>query len=179
MCVLPGLLFIPEGWWHQVDSDTGTIALNYCVKSPLYHLLNNPSLTTYVVRAALHRSVDYTIEAQLHTAQQLLEHPQATGGTIAWLRAVVTGRRVEELQQMVEKLLDFASREPDAWTRLLLEDADPYAVELLTSAWEAAQMHGWIGDDFYTALFEACGAHADDWRVRVIQKKDRHREQTG
>ena len=27
-------LIIPEGWWHQVSSDPGTIAVNFWVQNP-------------------------------------------------------------------------------------------------------------------------------------------------
>lgn len=77
---------------------------------------------------------------------------------------------------MAEALLRFAREQPAEWTRLLLVEADPFTVELLTSAWEAAQVRGVIDDAFFAAVFEACGDQADVVRVRLIEQKDRHRQ---
>ena len=45
-------LFIPEGWWHRVESQEYTVALNYWFKSPLYSILHEQKqMRPYLLRS--------------------------------------------------------------------------------------------------------------------------------
>ena len=48
-------LFIPEGWWHEVRSDAGTVALNFWFAGPVATLLADcPQVLPYVLRCCAH-----------------------------------------------------------------------------------------------------------------------------
>jgi hypothetical protein len=49
-------VFIPEGWWHQVESSPCTAAVNYWFSSKIQNeLVNNEPLYAYILRAITHR----------------------------------------------------------------------------------------------------------------------------
>ena len=51
------VLFIPEGWWHAVDSERCSYAVNYWFESPLKAFLaegNASHMSSYLVRLGLH-----------------------------------------------------------------------------------------------------------------------------
>ncbi len=53
------ILFIPEGWWHQVRSDSNTVAVNGWFLSCLTELITkNSEMLPYFVRAAAHQIVE-------------------------------------------------------------------------------------------------------------------------
>ncbi len=53
------ILFIPEGWWHQVRSDSHTVAVNGWFVSSLTQLITkNSEMLPYFVRAAAHQIVE-------------------------------------------------------------------------------------------------------------------------
>lgn len=59
-------LFIPEGWWHMVDSVERTVALNYWFLSPLQKLLQQARhMSPYVLRASAHALTEQRVASSL------------------------------------------------------------------------------------------------------------------
>eukprot|EP01041_Mallomonas_annulata_P004425 gene4425-8810_t len=50
-------IFIPEGYWHQITSETCTMALSYWFKSPLYPFIQNEQLQPYIFRTMLNELI--------------------------------------------------------------------------------------------------------------------------
>ena len=79
-------LYIPEGWWHQIDSVAGTIAINIWWRSAFDRQLGS-HMDAYYLRRAL-QSLTETHKAQLlkkpfsgaRVAQEADEPPSAQGG---------------------------------------------------------------------------------------------------
>ena len=63
------ILFIPEGWWHQVDSESQTIALNYvCIELPFTHPPTHP-LTHPPTHLLVLQWYDGFVETHLETGE--------------------------------------------------------------------------------------------------------------
>lgn len=58
-------LFIPEGWFHQVDSDDLTIAINFWWQSDLTYVISE-HMDAYYVRLLLRRLTDKQMNLVLH-----------------------------------------------------------------------------------------------------------------
>ena len=73
-------LFIPEGWWHQVDSQDCTIAVNFWWPSAFSQGLQ-PHMHAYYLR----RILDGLLDSQRHAALQSVKpHPQLKH--VSWSR---------------------------------------------------------------------------------------------
>jgi hypothetical protein len=48
-------IFIPEGWWHQVESKEFTVAINYWFYSSLQPIFANPTILPYLLRQSINR----------------------------------------------------------------------------------------------------------------------------
>lgn len=73
-------LFIPEGWWHLVESKEATLAINWWFKSPLQMLLDS-GMAPYVLRTTLH---------ELVMASQRNLQPSATTATTTMTATTTT-----------------------------------------------------------------------------------------
>lgn len=60
-------LFIPEGWWHMVESTECTVALNYWFLSPLQQMLQThaPHMASYLLRATINALTAVAIDPLL------------------------------------------------------------------------------------------------------------------
>jgi hypothetical protein len=66
------LLFIPEGWWHQVSSVPLTVAINSWFTSGWSKLLaNSPNMISYYARAIVNELVNIHGKLSTHTSQNL------------------------------------------------------------------------------------------------------------
>ena len=66
-------IFIPEGWWHQIDSAAGTIAVNIWWRSTFCRLLGS-HMDSYYLRRALQSLTDAQ-KARLLTRPQAMAAP--------------------------------------------------------------------------------------------------------
>jgi hypothetical protein len=56
-------LFIPEGWWHYVQSAEATFAVNYWFLSPFAETLEHaPHILEYALRSCIHECIDQRLE---------------------------------------------------------------------------------------------------------------------
>ena len=81
-------LYIPEGWWHQIDSVAGTIAINIWWRSAFDRQLGG-HMDAYYLRRAL-QSLTETHKAQL-LMQPLHRAPAAQGDDGSKAAGVVKG----------------------------------------------------------------------------------------
>ena len=101
-------LFIPEGWWHQVDSQEFTIAVNYWFSSPLQPYLNDSSILPYVVRQSINRLVLASVKENFRNERDNIRnnlniYTQLTTDTfgqtvIAAIHEIGPSRETKELQ---------------------------------------------------------------------------------
>jgi hypothetical protein len=63
-CQAGDALFLPEGWWHQVDSSEVTIAVNFWWRSPFDQLLGT-HMDCYYLRRVLQSFTDAKKQAML------------------------------------------------------------------------------------------------------------------
>lgn len=143
-------LFIPEGWWHTVESAPGTVAVNVWWPGAVAELTlrvgaqrsPNVGVELYLARCALALAVDVArSKAADMTREQVLGSSRAMGGDInlarlddaeriSWLRAASWADH--------ERLLpSYAARHPDDWERTLVR-ADPATAEIVLGTWERA-----------------------------------------
>ncbi|XP_022771160.1 uncharacterized protein LOC111314264 isoform X2 [Durio zibethinus] len=116
-------LFIPEGWFHQVDSYDLTIAVNYWWCSSIMSSLAD-HMDAYYLRRILRRLTDREMD------QVLLK-----GSTAMWRQE----RNIPELpcnKDQVDHSLDQASQRKDLKGKeqkhsLLLHELEPYALQAL------------------------------------------------
>lgn len=64
-------LFIPEGWWHVVESDPCTVGINFWFLSPWGKLVDQSHMCPYFMRSSFHecvqlKSKDYPLSASEH-----------------------------------------------------------------------------------------------------------------
>ena len=141
-------LFIPEGWWHTVESAPGTVAVNVWWPGAVAELTlrvgeqRSPSVGVelYLARCALALAVDVARRNAADMKQeQVLGSGRVMGGDVnlarlddaervAWLRAASWADH--------ERLLpSYAARHPDDWERTLV-GVDPATAEIVLGTWE-------------------------------------------
>jgi hypothetical protein len=60
----PGdVLFIPDGWWHEVSSEKCSMALNFWFHSPLFHFLSAPHMLPHILRSTFFKMVSNEVAA--------------------------------------------------------------------------------------------------------------------
>lgn len=60
-------VFIPEGWWHRIESQEFTVALNYWFKSPAYEFLHNQrQMIPYLLRSLALELTTQEVDTQQH-----------------------------------------------------------------------------------------------------------------
>jgi hypothetical protein len=184
--LLPGdALFIPEGWWHQVESSVGTIALNFWWRSrldvALSRAMEHPqfAMEQYIARRCMDHAVHCRKDAMLaalrrkaqvnrpaitlHAALQPTDDELAA----ALVEGVMAALTPKELGKQLEMLMSEPSR--GMLARLLLRCLTPASAELLTAAFDAVdadteELHfapSWMGR-MYAALRAQSGPSADE-----------------
>ena len=201
MDLLPGdALFIPEGWWHQVESSVVTIALNFWWRShldvALSRAMEHPhfAMEQYVARRCIDLAVrcrkdailaDLRRKAQanrpaLTLQAALLAQPADDLLAGVLVQDVMASLTPAELRDQLQMLMSEPSR--GMLARLLLRCLTPAGAELLTAAFEAVDPDTgeeqfpapWMGR-MYAALRDQCGPEVDahEWFLRQLcAKKD-------
>jgi len=149
-------VFIPEGFWHQVDSTPGTIAINYWFQSPLDSVLSQVTkhapfqMDVYIARRCIDRAVRAKIDELVDSERVRLSAAPVTDSLHAILikpesqpnelKCRVTGRvasiSAQQLRSDVHQLMEEHGDLP-LLPRLLLDCLTPIGAELLTRAFEA------------------------------------------
>ena len=195
--LLPGdALFIPEGWWHQVESNAGTIALNFWWRSHLDVVLSRAmehpqfAMEQYIARRCVDRSIRCRKDAMLAALRLKAQsgHPATTvhaallaqptddelaGQLVEDIMAVLTPN---ELRGQLEVLMRTLG--PGLLARLLLRCLTPASAELLTTAFEAIDADTgravfppvWM-DRMYAQLRGQGGPSADEQFLDTLCKR--------
>ncbi|KAL3517617.1 hypothetical protein ACH5RR_020206 [Cinchona calisaya] len=107
-------LFIPEGWYHQVDSETLTIAVNFWWRSDMMSgLLDH--MDSYYLRRILRRLIDKEMNQMLHLPSLADDKTEANQG----------GQPNNRVPDSSEHLLDHD------WVRKSSEGIKPKEISLL------------------------------------------------
>lgn len=169
----PGdVLFLPEGFWHQVDSVAGTVAVNYWWTTALTEALGGHS-DAYVARSAMESLVRTekarmmahhaatVAAAALHSEEAAME----TLGRAALMPVADAAPLVERVFAALSAgdlrllLLHLATAEGETLRRLLPARLSPLSAELFTARMEEADADA-TGDQsagFYAAFYAALG----------------------
>lgn len=119
-------LFIPEGWFHQVDSDDLTIAINFWWQSNMMSSMAE-HMDAYYLRRILRRLADKEMDQVLHKT--------SSTGMGEMKRNICelhsngkADHRGDDLDQVCEKT---DSKEKEVHQRNLLPELEPIAVQML------------------------------------------------
>lgn len=187
--VFTDALFIPEGWWHQVDSDAFTIAVNFWFDGSRKRLIEDPDMAAYYARVLVAdmvkqesarylqslrsahsskrdgRSHQDTVDMVLHATEQA-EREQ--------ILLAIDGAELRTVQKQL-------ARDHCAVWRSLLEHASLEFVGILTDHWDQ-----WLGDsedadttDSLAAIFAALGDHEERIRLMLLLRKDDFQREMG
>lgn len=186
-------LFIPEGWWHQVDSDAFTIAVNFWFDGLQKQLTQEPTMTPYyasvLLQDLLKRESERYLEELRTSAMangQQQKEPQTTAADLV-LRVLHAPRQEEK-----EKILIASEQNPREFEQmqrilavlhasdwcLLLENASDDFVVLLTTSWEreAVQEVDKISEQsdepLTSVVFNAFPDGGDQIRSELLAKKE-------
>ncbi|RLN94578.1 hypothetical protein BBJ28_00003110 [Nothophytophthora sp. Chile5] len=179
-------LFIPEGWWHQVDSDEFTIAVNYWWEGMRNQLTADPHMTPYYSRILLEELVKQQIDSRLlalSTASysgstQTSSLPQDDGIATSVLIAATNqcGRERILLSLNGEELLKaqrrLAEHHAADW-RDLLRNASVDLVAVLTKCWDRTDLEA----DFLPAIFGVLGDEEEAIKTQLMAKQEQFRRQ--
>lgn len=195
--LLSDALFIPEGWWHQVDSDAFTIAVNFWFDGLQKQLTTEvpDALTPYCLRVLLQDELKRRSERYLHAMQASavgvlqarLEQDRHADPEVLVQRfrdallhhdreLILIAASAESSSVFQRVQLKLAVRHPSEWCALL-ENASDDLVALLTESWE----HDPVVDDgvgckskeqFLETLFGAFSSEdSDRARAQLLDKK--------
>ncbi|CAG9467101.1 unnamed protein product [Pedinophyceae sp. YPF-701] len=198
----PGdLLLIPDGWWHLVSSQGGTIAVNFWWDSPAGQLLRCGA-GQVLLRRSLRTLGDETRQRVLASAPVLETTPSDAEALVALAQLGIKGpawapgrgadAESDDVLRLVRSVPPLALRRvltecarqfPRALERLVTEVASPAAIELLTQSFEAADaLEGSVapgrapGEEFYREFWGAF-EDAKAGMARVVRAKERFGQQ--
>ncbi|EGZ28273.1 hypothetical protein PHYSODRAFT_466763 [Phytophthora sojae] len=160
-------IVIPEGWWHQVDSDAFTIAVNYWWDGEREKLVADKRMVPYYARVMLEELVKQECDSQLHA-----------------LRSAAAAIIAEEAQFAREKV--FLSLDDDIFTKTqrilarrhaadwkdLLANASVELVAVLTNCWEGDNLEC----DLLEVLFDALGDDGEIIKEQFLTKQMKFRQ---
>uniref|UniRef100_K3W726 JmjC domain-containing protein n=1 Tax=Globisporangium ultimum (strain ATCC 200006 / CBS 805.95 / DAOM BR144) TaxID=431595 RepID=K3W726_GLOUD len=184
-------LVIPEGWWHQVDSDAYTIAVNFWFDGVRQQLAQAPDMTPYYSRVLLEDLMKRETDAYLQQRRQRMIQQELGQERGDFMERILRCQSQAEKENMLIALdtlgpsefrdaqVRLASEHPSEW-RFLLENASEDFVAVLTTSWEAEEEAVAFGNDSNAAstdlsvLFNVFTDDSDGERLRsqLMQKKE-------
>ncbi|KAF1335377.1 Clavaminate synthase-like protein, partial [Globisporangium splendens] len=182
-------LVIPEGWWHQVDSDAYTIAVNFWFDGVRQQLTQVPAMTPYYSRVLLEDLIKQEADAYLKQRRQLAIQQELGQERGDFAERILRCQCQAEKESMLIALdalgphefrdaqVRLASEYRSEW-RVLLENASDDFVAVLTASWE--EETGASGSDKnavatdLSVLFNVFTDDSDGERLRsqLVQKKE-------
>ncbi|KAK9823201.1 hypothetical protein WJX72_001067 [[Myrmecia] bisecta] len=162
-------LFIPEGWWHQIDSAGVTMAVNFWWDSPLAALAGTPA-DAYCLRRLMGSLLDSRKQQLLAQVMPFHFHTAAQAGE-------PHGPALDPLP-LRRVLLALAEHFPRSLSVLLMHGLTPAAAELLTGRFEAADaqlveqgMHQ-EQQSFYSRLYSVVDDPQQVLEVMLARKEE-------
>ncbi|DBA03225.1 TPA: hypothetical protein N0F65_011584 [Lagenidium giganteum] len=169
-------LFIPEGWWHQVDSDVHTIAVNYWFHGLRPNLIASPAMFPYYARILMSEMIKMEASAylaELRDAQRTQRlHQDTTAATSAFVSADSQLERERlcwcmSADDLTQLQLAVAQQHPRVWTSFL-SDASVDFVAFITTHWEQQD----TDSEFLTCIFDPLGDNADVIRNAFVERNE-------
>ena len=177
-------LFIPEGWWHCVDSEPGTVAVNVWCPGMQAEACFDAEREEYLLRALLQRAAHRLRHNQLlsfnATAKAVAASAAGSAADAAAAAAAAAAtpplhelehHRLEDAvaalrgaEQLVE-LPRLVQTAPGAWKSMLLGCRGATASQL-TSQWEEMESQGHDLEAFYGAVLDEPFGESEARRVR-------------
>lgn len=179
-------LFIPEGWWHQVDSDDETIAANIWFEGYRPRLLSQPHVLPYYARLLFlemtHRRIGEEILALQSSARSSRDVKEIVSkDTTTQQRVDMLSDTTDEIafrfirasstESLMDTLILLSSRRPDVWAHLLRR-MDSSTATILTSAFD--RYTDLVGSDAASKTFETMFASSNvrGWaRERLLKAR--------
>ncbi|KAL3673481.1 hypothetical protein V7S43_001191 [Phytophthora oleae] len=175
-------LVIPEGWWHQVDSDEFTIAVNYWWDGVREQLVSDQRMVPYYARVMLEELVKQQFESRLIALRsssrtgvfsKLEDERSATAAILAASDQDGREQVMLSLENSVfvktQQLL--ATNHVEDW-RQLLTNASTDLVTVLTKCWDGEGLE----PDFLGVLFGALGDDEEAIKQQLVTKQAKFRQ---
>ncbi|KAK1948189.1 JmjC domain-containing protein 5 [Phytophthora citrophthora] len=176
-------LVIPEGWWHQVDSDEFTIAINYWWDGMREQLVSDKRMVPYYARVMLEELVTQQCESRLKALRSSsrtevpskLEDERSAATAILAARDQVSREQVmlsleKNVFMKTQRLL--ATNHVEEW-RQLLTNASTAFVTVLAKCWEGEGLE----PDFLEVLFGALRDEEEEIKQQLISKQAQFRQE--
>ncbi|KAI9906926.1 hypothetical protein PsorP6_004190 [Peronosclerospora sorghi] len=157
-----GALFIPEGWWHSVDSDEFTIAINYWWDGARDQLVRNKHMTPYYARVVLEELVKQQCDERLVSLRSSSGAPHAAcfideiKAAAAVLASKDQGCREQVLLSLEGKILVktlqfLATNHATEW-KMMLANASLDLAAALIECWEGGDLEPNVLNELFRAL---------------------------
>ncbi|TMW60611.1 hypothetical protein Poli38472_000653 [Pythium oligandrum] len=165
-------LYIPEGWWHQVDTSAYCIAINYWFDGLRAELVQDPHMTTYYARVAMEELVRLESSRILRQFHEQAAHTvnSATPSRIVQPQSQTEHERMLmslSEQQLKDAQVTLASSHPDDW-RALLENASVDFAAYLADHWDRQTDQL----DWLSAVLQALGEHEDRIKQHLLEQQE-------
>ncbi|POM61166.1 Clavaminate synthase-like protein [Phytophthora palmivora] len=172
-------IVIPEGWWHQVDSDDFTIAVNYWWDGVREQLVADKRMIPYYARVMLEELVKQQCESRLLATQSSPGVDSFEDECSA--AAAICAANNQDSRERVLLSLDncmlvktqrfLAVNSPVEWRKLLMH-ASVDLVGVLTKSWES----GDLAPDFLGVVFGSFGDEEEVIKDQLAAKQTQFRQ---
>ncbi|KAL8008342.1 putative JmjC domain-containing protein [Plasmopara halstedii] len=175
-------LMIPEGWWHQVDSDEFTIATNYWWNGMREQLVADKRMVPYYARVMLEEFLTQQCESRLHeihflsVSQSGYNFNDENSATAAFCAANDQATRERVLMSLESKVLiktqhHLATRFAEEWRKLLV-NASVDLVARLAKCWENDN----VAPEFLNVIFRAFDKDEETIKEELVAKHAQFRQ---
>ncbi|GLD91662.1 hypothetical protein PINS_up000195 [Pythium insidiosum] len=175
-CVGAGdALYIPEGWWHHVDSDPFTIAVNFWYEGLRDTITRDSRMTTYYARVAMQA----LLTEQISTTVRAL-HVSARSSRLATSQVTCTDIAAEVTQASRELAMlaiegreflaiqsSMATQLPQVWRSMLMHASIDFA-GALAHCWESFSSE----EELLAVIFSSLGDEEDEIKQQLLVKQE-------
>ncbi|POM79972.1 Clavaminate synthase-like protein [Phytophthora palmivora] len=172
-------IVIPEGWWHQVDSDDFTIAVNYWWDGVREQLVADKRMIPYYARVMLEELVKQQCESRLLAMRSSPGVDNFEDECSA--AAAICAANNQDSRERVLLSLDncmlvktqrfLAVNSPVEWRKLLVH-ASVDLVGVLTKSWESGDLE----PDFLGVVFGTFGVEEEVIKDQLAAKQTQFRQ---
>ncbi|XP_050264712.1 lysine-specific demethylase JMJ31 isoform X2 [Quercus robur] len=151
-------LFIPEGWFHQVDSDDLTIAINFWWRSNMMSSMEE-HMDAYYLRRILKRLTDKEMDQVLHKTSSTI-----MGDMKRHICELPSNGKADHRGNDLDQACEEAdSKEKEVQQKNLLQDLEPIALQVLHEI--VSLVHDYINISDHSQLLQS--TLIDDSAARV------------
>ncbi|XP_065630690.1 lysine-specific demethylase JMJ31 [Quercus suber] len=151
-------VFIPEGWFHQVDSDDLTIAINFWWRSNMMSSMEE-HMDAYYLRRILKRLTDKEMDQVLHKTSSTI-----MGDMKRHIYELPSNGKADHRGNDLDQACEEAdSKEKEVQQKNLLQDLEPIALQVLHEI--VSLVHDYINISDHSQLLQS--TLIDDSAARV------------